>query len=205
MRLKRTCFLLIVVALAGCVSARDVGVPSVAENEGDRPSTVRFCTLLAHPEQFDGRRVRVHAVYRSGFEWSELYCVACRGSRQMWLEFAESYEPPRTRPDRRALHGGKSVVGRTVDVVAMVRFIRQGITVTWEPSTFYSSLTASKALVSSSTTARFLKRCQRTNAIGYLHATDRLQMSLLAPVEGIEDETSLRRGRCRNDRRRIRL
>jgi hypothetical protein len=124
--MKRTCFLLIVVALAGCVSARDVGVPSVAENEGDRPSTVRFCTLLAHPEQFDGRRVRVHAVYRSGFEWSELYCVACRGSRQMWLEFAESYEPPRTRPDRRALHGGKSVVGRTVDVVAIGTFHSAG-------------------------------------------------------------------------------
>jgi hypothetical protein len=113
-------------ALAGCVSARDVTVASVAADQAASPPTVRFCTLVASPEQFDGRKVRVHAVYRSGFEWSELYCVACRDGRQMWLEFGESYEPPRTRADRRALHGGHTLAGRTVDVVATGTFHAAG-------------------------------------------------------------------------------
>jgi hypothetical protein len=48
--------------------------------------TVTFCDLVRNPEKYTGRVVTVRALYRVGFEWSELYCPECRNQRA-WLEF----------------------------------------------------------------------------------------------------------------------
>ena len=47
---------------------------------------VSYCDLMRNPRDFHGKRVAVAATYRYGFEWQELFCLACRSDRT-WLEF----------------------------------------------------------------------------------------------------------------------
>lgn len=49
-----------------------------------------FCELVERPEKYDGKIVRVKAIYRSSFELSEVYCPECYDSRKrVWAEFTE--------------------------------------------------------------------------------------------------------------------
>jgi hypothetical protein len=49
---------------------------------------VPFCDVLRNPEKYKGKVVRVRATYRSGFEWSYLYCLDCRDRGRVWLDFS---------------------------------------------------------------------------------------------------------------------
>jgi hypothetical protein len=56
-------------------SQRDSGVADVS-----------LCELIAHPDDYDGRIVRVRGIYRSFFELSELYCPKCYDdSSRIWI------------------------------------------------------------------------------------------------------------------------
>lgn len=46
---------------------------------------VRLAELLAQPERYEGRLVRVRGNYRYGFEWDELYCDPMDKQKRVWL------------------------------------------------------------------------------------------------------------------------
>ena len=46
---------------------------------------VRLAELLAQPERYEGRLVRVRGNYRYGFEWEELYCDPMDKQKRVWL------------------------------------------------------------------------------------------------------------------------
>jgi hypothetical protein len=51
--------------------------------------TVELCEAVNHPEGFHGKRIRVQASFRYGFEWEELYCLGCWNTGRVWLEVAQ--------------------------------------------------------------------------------------------------------------------
>jgi hypothetical protein len=46
-----------------------------------------FCELMRHPEEYNGKLVKIRATWIYGFEWSYLHCLGCEG--RVWLETAE--------------------------------------------------------------------------------------------------------------------
>ena len=92
---------------------------------GDSTPTVGLCGLLLTPDEFDGRRVRIHAVYRYGFEWSEFYCLRCDGPEHIWVAFSPRHRTCTKRLAQQAL-GGDSLTGRTVEVTVTGTFHSSG-------------------------------------------------------------------------------
>lgn len=52
--------------------------------------TVVFCNLVKQPESYDNLTIRVRAVYRYGFEWSELFCLTCPDAGLVWVELGDN-------------------------------------------------------------------------------------------------------------------
>jgi hypothetical protein len=48
---------------------------------------VKYCDLIKHPEEYDGKQVMIEASYRYMFEVQELFCLSCRERGKTWLEF----------------------------------------------------------------------------------------------------------------------
>ncbi len=71
MRLIRT----ITIVSAVCHSTLLPRMLSCAAAQNREYATVTYCDLMRKPEQYSGKVVRVSAIYRYGFEWSELYCL----------------------------------------------------------------------------------------------------------------------------------
>lgn len=100
--------------LAGASSAR------TAARDEER-AAVSYCELMRNVEKYDGKRIRVFAVYRYGFEWSELYCPACLNKARIWVDLDESFVSS-TKPSVRKRIGEHGFKGRTVKVVMVGRF-----------------------------------------------------------------------------------
>jgi hypothetical protein len=112
--------LFVFITLGAVVSARGQNTPATE----DIP-TVAFCDLLRHPELYDQKTVRVQAVYRYGFEWSELYCLSCLESGRTWVDFGDLFNSS-TKPKvaKKISDGGDK--GRTVNIVAVGKFYGSG-------------------------------------------------------------------------------
>ncbi len=68
-----------------------------------------ICSALRTAEPPSGKELVVHGTYRTSFEVSDLYCVACFESGIPWVDFAEDVElPPGVRLD--ALGGTVNVI-----------------------------------------------------------------------------------------------
>jgi hypothetical protein len=50
------------------------------------PPKVSFCELVSNPDRYNLKVVTVRATYKYGYEWSELYCLACLEKGLAWLE-----------------------------------------------------------------------------------------------------------------------
>jgi hypothetical protein len=49
---------------------------------------VEYCELINNPSQYNGKKIRVEANYRYGFEWSELICEDCfELQKRTWVDF----------------------------------------------------------------------------------------------------------------------
>ena len=83
-----------------------------------QPVSVTFCDLIAGRQE--GQLVRTTAIYRYGFEWSELYCPGCEGKD--WLD--ESQDLKLSRALRKKLKDTKA--GRTVKVTVVGRMQTDG-------------------------------------------------------------------------------
>jgi hypothetical protein len=77
-------------------SSRASGLPSSAS----KSPAVSLCSLLSKPAEYDGKEVRLRAVYNIGFEWSYFDGPPCkeyaeettpyRAASVVWAEFDES-------------------------------------------------------------------------------------------------------------------
>jgi hypothetical protein len=103
------------------------------QNENPKPipcaatkiPTVAYCDLIRNPELYDQKVIRVKAIYRYGYEWSELYCGDCLKEGQTWVDFDESFESC-TKPDVAKKLGDNGFKGRTVSVVMIGKFHGSG-------------------------------------------------------------------------------
>ena len=87
--------------------------------------TVDYCDLLRKPELYEQRLVRVQAVYRYGYEWSELYCPNCLTEDRTWVDFDESFESC-TKPEVAQKISDNGFKGRTVSVLFVGKFQGSG-------------------------------------------------------------------------------
>lgn len=100
--------------LMGALSARSAA-------RGDVHITVDYCDLIHNAERYNGNLVRVSAVYRYGFEWSELYCLECVNEPRTWVDLDESFVSS-TKSGLRKKIGYNGFKGRTVKVTMIGRF-----------------------------------------------------------------------------------
>lgn len=80
LRITTCCLLAGLASCPPCPANKNGGAPPAKESQ---PLSVNFCDLVKSPKGFDGREVRVKAVYRYGEEWSELYSLRCV-SEKVW-------------------------------------------------------------------------------------------------------------------------
>lgn len=93
--------------------------PATAQNR--EYQTVSYCELMRSPEQYQGKVIRVSAIYQYGFEWSELYCPECVNEAKTWVDLDESFVSS-TKANLRKKIGPHGVTGRTVWVTMVGRF-----------------------------------------------------------------------------------
>jgi hypothetical protein len=107
-----------------------LGIPSgmraTAVYSADDIPTVDYCELINHPEKYDQKTVRVRAIYRYGYEWSEIYCPDCFDrNRRTWVESDNLTETcPKTKAIKQLRDSGYK--GRTVRVVMVGKFHGSG-------------------------------------------------------------------------------
>lgn len=84
---------------------------------------VDLCDLIREPDRYDGKKIRVVATYRYGFEWSEIYCSSCwhRDEGRIWVDFDDAFEDTTSKRIRRLLKSN-SESGRTLLMTAVGRF-----------------------------------------------------------------------------------
>jgi hypothetical protein len=81
----------ITVGIAAVLSMLLTGTLGRAKTLNREYPTVSYCDLMSSPEQYRGKVVRVSAIYRYGFEWSELYCLECISAARTWVDVDESF------------------------------------------------------------------------------------------------------------------
>lgn len=79
--------------------------------------TVTYCDLVRDKDNYKDKTVRLRAVYRFGFEWSEVYCFECQEGGGTWLDF-----------ENELCDGSKKIKGdhKTVKVQVIGKFISGG-------------------------------------------------------------------------------
>lgn len=74
-------------------------------------STLSVCdTLRVDPST----EVRVRAVYRVGFEWSELYSLKCPNAPRVWVNFSDNWQAHTKKAARKRLNKGEGTYGVTL-------------------------------------------------------------------------------------------
>src|SRR5713226_1071230 len=87
--------------------------------------TVPFCDLIRNPKLYDQKIVRVTAIYRYGYEWSQLYCLDCNDVGATWVELDDSFAT-NTDPKLAKKIRENGFRGRTVRIVAVGQFYGTG-------------------------------------------------------------------------------
>jgi len=98
-----------------------VMLPTRSTPQDDEYATVSYCDLVRNAERYNGKLIRVSAIYRYGFEWSELYCLECVSEARTWVDVDESFASS-TKSGVRKKIGDHGFKGRTVRVIMVGRF-----------------------------------------------------------------------------------
>jgi len=95
---------------------------TLSMRSGHKPKyvAVAYCDLIRNQKQYNQKLVRVSAIYRYGYEWSELYCLECLRTK-MWVDFDESFASSTKATIRKKL-GENGFMGRTVSVIMVGKF-----------------------------------------------------------------------------------
>jgi len=82
----------------------------------DGVPTVTLESLLSEPHCYEGKFIRTYGFFRSGDEISELFCLDCKSSEMIWLDFEEFYPA-----NKRCVAGGgnRDTFGKTVGFAAL--------------------------------------------------------------------------------------
>jgi hypothetical protein len=83
MRFLRSPAFLILLVTTGC-STFSQKPPEVL----DGIPLVSYCQLVASPQAYLNKEVRLRGVFRSGFEWQQIYSTHCLEAPNTWVEFA---------------------------------------------------------------------------------------------------------------------
>src|SRR6266550_5081055 len=97
------------------------GVFSMRSGNKQEYAAVAYCDLIRNPDQYNQKLVRVSAIYRYGYEWSELYCLEWRKDTKTWVDFDESFASSTKATIRKKL-GDNGFKGRTVSVIMVGKF-----------------------------------------------------------------------------------
>jgi hypothetical protein len=92
---------------------------------GPTEMRVDYCRIVEQPSAFQNTDLTVSATYRYGFEWSELYCMACLNPGRTWVDFDPSVEDSTPSAFLKRLRQS-SDLGRTANVVFTGRFQAPG-------------------------------------------------------------------------------
>jgi hypothetical protein len=73
---KAIACLLLIIAVSPLAKAQDQAATGIQDYQ-----TVEFCNLVRHPDQYDGKRVKVTATYVGHFHGASFYDDACKKSQ----------------------------------------------------------------------------------------------------------------------------
>jgi hypothetical protein len=85
----------------------------------EKIETVDFCELIKKPDVYNGKTIRLAAVYRYGFEWSEFFCPNCSESERISTYPGKSADLT-SKKIRKKLKW--SYRGKTVNVIVIGKF-----------------------------------------------------------------------------------
>ena len=70
--------------------AMPLAAPEPRSLMGEIP-TIDYCNLIHNPNAYREQVIRIHAKYRIGAKWSNLYSPYCGGPSEIWVNFDETY------------------------------------------------------------------------------------------------------------------
>ena len=83
--------------------------------------TVAYCDLIRNPKRYDDKLIRIRAIYRYGYEWSQFYCPGCLSEGETWVDFEKSFKScARSVVSKRI--GDNGFKGRTVELLVVGKF-----------------------------------------------------------------------------------
>ncbi len=92
--------------LAFCVVSNSFAAAEQRSNkESDllsSPQIISFCDLAKSSIDLQ-KEVRVRAIYRVGFEWSELYSLKCQSAPTVWVDFSDDWKSRTRRAVRKEI------------------------------------------------------------------------------------------------------
>lgn len=85
----KVAYLVLFLSITTQLSCSRAGLQEQGDNKITDPfMEVPYCELIQNPSAYDGKKVRIAATYRSGYEWSELYDPDCFDfEKRTWVEF----------------------------------------------------------------------------------------------------------------------
>jgi hypothetical protein len=100
-----------------------VSLPVAAANDLADAQTISYCHLIENPRAFDGKLVRVRALYETDFEKMALTAPACTTPLPMtWVDIESAWESRTSWRLRRAMTAAGSKWNVQTDVVLVGRF-----------------------------------------------------------------------------------
>jgi hypothetical protein len=85
---------------------------------------VEICELLRHPQKYTEVKLRIKAIYRYGFEWSELYTLKCPDVADKTVLFEASREKICAAPGPLDQMDSAGMGGRTFGIIAVGRLVK---------------------------------------------------------------------------------
>ena len=101
---------LVLIACLVLVLAQDADSRFAEAKSDSQVSLLSVCDPL-HADL--ATQVRVRAIYRVGFEWSELYSLKCPNAPRVWVDFSDNWEAHTKKALRKQLDKGEGTYGVT--------------------------------------------------------------------------------------------
>jgi hypothetical protein len=108
--------LAVLLVSGGCATALPPKSPAMR----DGIPLVNYCDLVASPEVYIDKEVRLRAVFRYGFEWQQVYSTLCLDAPNTWVDFASDQGCPATIEHRGPVQDSRpdsEISGATLGVV----------------------------------------------------------------------------------------
>jgi hypothetical protein len=83
---------------------------------------VSFCDMMESPSDFVEKNIKLHAIFRFGFEWSELTCLKCKG--KIWLEYGSLFDDLTKSNIRKKVKWSEK--GRTLNITTVGKLYISG-------------------------------------------------------------------------------